>query len=411
MTDKKHRLRRYVRWGCFLIAALVLLPFPFWIDRSRFLVQASPFVTICTLLGGSVIGMGLILGLVFSAISLFRKRWFCRWVCPVGILLDTVSGKRKRGRSWWKGCPPIGRYIVLITAAGAVAGYPLFLWMDPLVFFNSAFSVYKATNVLSAVISLSGMAVLIILALTSGSLWCARICPLGATQELLENAGSFCGKLRKSKQKESSTTKANGNIFPATRRTFISVVAGLGVSLWAKKIGHARSVTAPLRPPGAADEQTFTSLCLRCGNCIRACPSEIIQPDTGQAGILGFLAPLVRYEMDYCNEECNACTQACPSGALRALTLEEKHKYIIGVARVDRSLCLWGISDCNTCVHACPFEAVKIFWDEEAYESYPAVDTAKCNGCGACEAYCPTGDLKAITVTREAIETRRQGGA
>jgi len=408
MTDKKHR-RRYVRWGCFLLAALALLPLPFWIDRSRLFVQASAFVTICTLLGGSVIGTGFILGLAFSAISLFRKRWFCRWVCPVGILLDTVSGKRIKGRNWWKGCPPIGRYIVLITAVGAVAGYPLFLWMDPLVLFNNAFSVYKATNLLSAVISLSGMAVLIILALTSGSLWCTRICPLGATQELLENIGSFFKNFRKSKQKAPPATTTHGSIFPATRRTFITVLAGLGASLWAKKIGLARSGTAPLRPPGAAEEQTFTSLCLRCGNCIRTCPSEIIRPDTGQAGILGFLAPLVRFEMDYCNEECNACTQVCPSGALQALTLEQKHEYVIGVARVDRSLCLWGISDCNTCVHACPFEAVNVVWDEEAYESYPAVDTAKCNGCGACEAYCPTGDLKAIKVFKKPIEGRRQG--
>ena len=402
MTDKKHRLRRYVRWGCFLLATLVLLPLPFWIDRSRLFVQASAFVTICTLLGGSVIGMGFILGLVFSAISLFRKRWFCRWICPVGLLLDTVSGKRMKGRRWWKGCPPIGRYIVLMTAVGAVVGYPLFLWMDPLVLFNNAFSVCTATTVFSAVISLSGMVVLIILALTSGNLWCTRICPLGATQDLLENIGSFCRNFRKSKQTASPATPANGSIFPATRRTFISVAAGLGVSLWAKKIGYARSDTAPLRPPGAAEEQTFTSLCLRCGNCIRTCPSGIIHPDTGRAGILGFLAPLVRFDMDYCNEECNACTQVCPSGALQALALEEKHEYVIGLARVDRSLCLWGISDCNTCVHSCPFEAVKVFWDEDAYESYPAVDPAKCNGCGACEAYCPTGDLKAITVAKKA---------
>lgn len=314
-----------------------------------------------------------------------------------------------KGRSWWKGCPPIGRYVVLLTAAGAVVGYPLFLWMDPLAFFNNAFSVYKAADVLTAVISLSGMAVLIILALTSGNLWCARICPLGATQDLLENIGSFLGNLRKSKKAVSPGTTAHGSIFPATRRTFISVAAGLGVSLWAKKIGHSRSNAAPLRPPGAAEEQAFTSLCMRCGNCVRACPSGIIHPDTGQAGILGFLAPLVRFEMDYCNEECNACTQVCPSGALTALSLEQKHTYVIGLAAVNRSLCLWGISDCNTCVHSCPFEAVKIVWDEEAYESYPAVDAEKCNGCGACEAYCPTGNLKAIKVYTKPIQVRRQG--
>ena len=128
----------------------------------------------------------------------------------------------------------------------------------------------------------------------------------------------------------------------------------------AQKTGQARSKDVPLRPPGAIDEDEFTGLCIRCGNCVRACPSGIIHPDTGQAGILGFLAPLVRYEREYCNEECNACVKACPSGALQSLNLEQKNKYIIGTASVDTSLCLWGYSDCNTCIRACPYEAVEV---------------------------------------------------
>jgi ferredoxin len=400
MKDKRYNQRMYVRLGCFLLVTFLLLPFPFRIDGSRLFVQASAFVTICSILAGGTIWVGSILGLVFSIISLWRKRWSCRYVCPVGLLLDTVSGMKFPGRIWWKGCPPIGRYIVLLTVAGAVVGYPLFLWMDPLAFFSNAFSVYKVSDVPSVLISLSGMVILILLALTSGNFWCARICPLGATQDLLEGIGAFCINFRKPVKIDSEKTTAHGNIFPATRRMFITIAAGLGLSLLAQKVVRARSKDVPLRPPGAIEEDEFTGLCLRCGNCIRTCPSGIIHPDMGQAGILGFLAPLIRYETDYCNEECNVCTEVCPSGALQTLNLEQKLEYVIGLAIVNRSLCLWGISDCNTCVHSCPLEAVKIFWDEEAYESYPAVDPLKCNGCGACEAYCPTGDLKAITVVK-----------
>jgi ferredoxin len=395
-----NRGRLYVRLGCFLLATLLLLPFPFWIDSSRIFVQASSFITICAILAGGTIWVGSILGLIFAVISLARKRCFCRYICPVGLLLDTVSGVKLPGRIWWKRSPPIGKYIVLLTVAGAIFGYPLFLWMDPLAFLNNAFSAYNATDVLSVIVSLSGIVVLLLLTVTSGDFWCARICPLGATQDLLENIGSFYRNFRKTNRTESRVKAAPGNAFLATRRMFIAVAAGLGFSLLAQKIGQARSDDAPLRPPGAIKEDKFTGLCLRCGNCIRACPSKIIHPDTAQSGVLGFLSPVVRYKSDYCKEECNACTTVCPSGALQSLNLEQKNKYVIGKARVDTSLCLWGVSECHSCLPSCPYQAIKVQWYEDAYESYPGVDPLKCNGCGACEVCCPTGDLKAIKVLK-----------
>lgn len=398
MTEKSHKFRLYIRLSCFILAICLLLPFPFWIHSSGIVVQSSVFVTISTILAGGAFGVGSILGLGFAVISLMRKRWFCRHVCPVGLLLDTVSGMKFPAGIWWKGCPHIGRYIVLLTFAGAIVGYPLFLWMDPLAFLNNAFSVYTASGLLSGIVSLAGIVILLMLTLTSGNLWCARICPLGATQDILENIGSFCGNFMLQRRADAPVTTEPGSSFPTTRRIFLTIVAGLGLSLVAKKTGLARSQNALLRPPGAVIENEFTGLCLRCGNCIRTCPSGIIHPDKGQAGVVGFLAPVVRYIDDYCNEECNDCTKTCPSGAIKALSLEQKNEYIIGQARVDMALCLWGINDCNKCLNACPFEAINVHWDEEAYESYPAVDPLKCNGCGACEAYCPTGDLKAITV-------------
>ena len=401
MINNSSRFRLYVRIGCFLLATILMLPFPFWIDTSRIFVQSSSFITICSILAGGTIWVGSVLGLGFSIIALIRKRWFCRYICPVGLILDTASGMKLPFKIWWKGCPPIGKYIALLTAAGAIFGYPLFLWMDPLALLNNAFSVYKASNSISVIISLSGIIILILLALTSGSFWCAHLCPLGATQDLLENAGSFCRNISNPKNKEPEEKSLQSYSLPTTRRMFIAVAAGIGLSLWAQKTGQARAKDAVLRPPGAIEEDEFTGLCLRCGNCTRACPSGIIHPDTGKAGILGLLAPVVRYEKDYCNEECNACIKACPSGALQNLNLEQKNRYVIGKASVDTSLCLWGFSDCNTCIRACPYEAVKVQWYEEAYESFPGVDPLKCNGCGACEVVCPTGDLKAIKVRKE----------
>ena len=200
MTNQRSKLRRNVRLICFLIAALLLLPLPFWINSSRILVQASPFITICTILAGETLWFGSILGIGIFVISLVRKRFFCRYICPVGLLLDTVSDIKLPAKTWWKGCPSLGRFIVLITIAGSVIGYPLFLWMDPLAILNNAFSVYKASDLLSAIISLAGIVILLLLALTSGSLWCARICPLGSTQDLLEDTGSFFRNFREIKK-------------------------------------------------------------------------------------------------------------------------------------------------------------------------------------------------------------------
>ncbi|MBN1907353.1 MAG: 4Fe-4S binding protein [Deltaproteobacteria bacterium] len=401
MNRERQNMRLYVRLGCLLITILLLLPLPFWVYSSRIFVQASPFVTICTILAGGALWLGSILGLLFFIISLFRKRFFCRHVCPVGLILDTVSGIRPSVKPWWKGSPLIGRYIVFLTLAGAIAGYPIFLWMDPLALLNSAFNVYKASNLSSVIISISGMVILLLLSLTSGNLWCACICPLGATQDILDDTASFCRRFIKKPETDAKVKNGYKELLPSTRRVFMAIAAGVGLAILTKKVGHAESRDSLLRPPGAIKEDEFTGLCLRCGNCVRACPSGIIHPDTGSSGVLGFFTPVLRFNKEYCNENCNACTMACPSGALKNLNLEQKKRYVIGIARVDMSLCLWGMSDCNTCIRACPFEAIKITWDEEAYESYPAVDPLKCNGCGACEAYCPTGDIKAIRVWKQ----------
>jgi ferredoxin-type protein NapF len=164
-----------------------------------------------------------------------------------------------------------------------------------------------------------------------------------------------------------------------------------------------RRENAPLRPPGAIKEELFAGVCIRCGNCVRSCPSKILHPDTGEAGMAGFMAPIVRFEGNYCLEDCFSCTQSCPSGALQQLDLKNKRRYVIGEALVDGSICLLalGKKDCDVCMRSCPFKAIRIHWDEEQYIAYPVVDPAKCNGCGACEFACPTPDIKAIQVWKK----------
>ena len=398
------RARRYFQAACLLAAAILLWPPPFWTGASKIVVQLSPFAAICSSLALRTVGLGTGAGLILAAIGIFRRRWFCKYACPVGLLLDGAARIGLRRSRWWMRCPSLGMFFAVLTIAGSVVGYPLLLWLDPLAILSGSFAVRTAGSVLSAFLAIFGLAVLILLSITSGQLWCVRLCPLGGTLDLLASTKTLFQTRLKAAPTEAPHLEPTGVQAHAGRRTFICAAAGIVMGLLARKLGSARGENAPLRPPGAVSESSFAGLCMRCGNCVRSCPAKIIHPDTGQAGVAGLLAPLLRYEKSYCLEDCAACTRVCPSGAIQPLELPDKRRYLIGEALMDGALCVLALGqrDCDACLRACPFDAVRIRWDEEQYIAYPVVDFTKCNGCGACEAACPTFGDKAIRVWRKA---------
>ncbi len=393
---KRQRLPRLIiQVICFASASVLLWPVAQWKGAPRFVLQASPFVAICSGLALRAISAGFGIGLVFAAAAVIKRRWFCRYACPTGLLLEGFASIGLRKSSWWRRCPPVGSYAALLTLAGAAIGYPVLLWMDPLSIFSSGLALRTSDSAIAGIMSGLGLGILILLSLASGQIWCSRICPLGGTQDLLASAGI----LWMSKSSQVPTTAPVSMGFLA-RRSFLVGAAGIGIGILGERVGAARGENAPLRPPGAVDEKRFAGLCIRCGNCVRACPSKIIHADTGQAGVEGLLAPTILYRKKYCLEDCQDCTQVCPSGALQEMNLEQKRRYVIGEALVDGSQCLvpLGRKDCDACVRGCPFDAVHIRWDEARYVAYPVVSTEKCNGCGACEVVCPTEGFKAIRV-------------
>ena len=152
-------------------------------------------------------------------------------------------------------------------------------------------------------------------------------------------------------------------------------------------------------PPGAVDDSAFTGLCTRCGNCARVCPSGIIERDLGAGGWAGLLTPVLSFHRDYCREDCVRCAQACPTGALSRVSLAKKRTIRLGLPRVDMSLCLLGEDrECSLCRSRCPYEAIRYVFSEADYTLTPQIDPNRCNGCGACEAACPTSPRKAIVV-------------
>ncbi|MGH9740142.1 MAG: 4Fe-4S dicluster domain-containing protein [Candidatus Acidiferrales bacterium] len=441
MTLLQRVPRRLIQLTCFVGAIVLVWPLVPWAIAPRYFQEVSPFVSFSSSIAARSVGVGLVFAIVVAVVSSFKKRWFCLYLCPTGFLLENTSHIGLRRNRWWGKVPPVGRYVAILTLAGSVVGYPVLLWMDPLCIFSSPFAMNKATNPYSVVLVSLGLGTLVGATFLFGMLWCVRICPLSGLQDMLylsrralwrrltgsasdrKPAGAIgrsgsAADLVKISGASASTAAAGASRsgsnqrnpvppqkFRESRRVFFAGVGGVLLAFGARRLGAARYRKSDvlLRPPGAVPEDRFAGLCIRCNNCVHSCPSKIIHPDTGrEAGLAGFGAPVIRFDRDYhyCLETCNACTEVCPTGALTALPLKEKNKYVIGEALVDNNICLTvlGKKECDACEIACPYDAIKITWDEQAYTAYPAIDLNKCTGCGACQVACPTSPVKAIRV-------------
>ena len=196
-----------------------------------------------------------------------------------------------------------------------------------------------------------------------------------------------------------------------------------------------------LRPPGAVDEEFFLSRCIRCGECMKVCPNNALQPALGQAGIEGLWTPVLVPRIGYCETSCVLCSQVCPTGAIWEITSKEKgwstestaaSKPIrLGTAFYDRGRCLpWAMaSDCIVCEEWCPTSPKAIYLRvAEVFDAagnskmvkQPYLDPSHCVGCGACEHACPVQDRPAVYVTsvgesrsrsNQILLTRKKGSA
>lgn len=198
-----------------------------------------------------------------------------------------------------------------------------------------------------------------------------------------------------------------------TRRSLLTACAlgAVAVPLFGAEASEKQGNPARIRPPGALAEKEFLARCTRCGECMRVCIANGLQPALFEAGAAGFWSPVLISRIGYCEYNCTLCGQVCPTGAIQHLQLEAKQQVKIGLADIDRSRCLpWnGNSECIVCEEHCPTPVKAIRLREEEVWSVnsgtkltvqrPYVDEKLCIGCGICETKCPLSDRSAIVVS------------
>ncbi len=185
-------------------------------------------------------------------------------------------------------------------------------------------------------------------------------------------------------------------------------VAATGVALAAAEPITQRRPATFLRPPGA-DLTDFEALCIRCGECVRVCPTHGLQHSLFEGGVQNVMTPRLLPRLGACDYGCNACGEICPTGAIPPLAISEKQHTPIGLARVDRDRCLpWAYDvPCIVCEEVCPVphkaiglelaEAIDT-WGNPITIQRPYVVKELCIGCGVCEEQCPMGGEAAIRV-------------
>lgn len=210
-----------------------------------------------------------------------------------------------------------------------------------------------------------------------------------------------------------SKKKDKGDSRPVNgRRAFITTAFLTGTALAADAQRKRRKIApvvripekyqrqTPVVPAGSLSLKNFTDRCTGCQLCVSTCPNKVLRPSSS---IVTLLQPEMSYEKGYCRPECTLCSEVCPAGAIRPISIEEKSSIQIGHAVIDLDVCLVNTDDvdCGNCARHCPAGAISMVRknpEDMLSVRIPAVNEEMCIGCGACENLCPARPLAAIHV-------------
>ena len=316
------------------------------------------------------------------AAGLLGRRFWCRCLCPTGAVFSLASLLRLTDRKVTDACVKCGRCEKVCTFGAVREDY--------------------TTRAMACTFCQD----------------CGGACPTGAIQ--------FTGRWARLAEKPAQSPPG-AEVSRGRRQILLAAFGGAAAGLGLTGIARGAGVR-PVRPPGALDEAEFLARCVRCGNCMRACPTGILQPADLSGGLDGLWTPRADADFAGCDPDCTNCTQVCPTGAIRELTLADKRDVVMGLAVVNERTCLRhaGAGECRLCVEACDqagYSAIKYVRIGAEFDAQgrpiegsgmlaPSVRPGRCVGCGLCQARCHAINVRAkglLTASAIVVLPDRQG--
>jgi len=347
------------RFYTFFLYPLIISLINLILDFLRPLFQALGWIDLSHLsYPQPVYYMSFITFLIFAgiiALNRFAPRFWCRYLCPLGAFLSFVSPLGLFKRRVNQECNECGE-CQKSCPMGAIEQDPKRMRLPECIQCQT----------------------------------CADVCPKEAI-----TFSAFSSSDR--------ATNVGGEFSPIdfSRRGFLySFTGGLTVAFLAGQTPSTplQSKRQLIRPPGALPEKEFLKTCIRCGECMKSCLTNTLQPCLWESGLPGLWTPKMDLRFAPCEQNCNVCGKVCPTQAIRSLSLEEKNHAKVGTAVLRKEVCLVWAQDklCLICDEICPYNAI-VFRPVEGYRR-PVVIASKCNGCGFCEQRCPIEGESAIVI-------------
>jgi len=183
------------------------------------------------------------------------------------------------------------------------------------------------------------------------------------------------------------------------RRAFFRRAAGKATEVVVKQVDEKVEAEAAhwIRPPYALAELDFLLACTRCGECVTACPHNVIFPLESRLGAKVVNTPA----MDLLNKGCHLCEDwpcvvACEPNALMLPEVEDDEVIplpMLARAHVNTTTCLpYSGPECGVCQGSCPVDGAMV-WQMER----PSIVENICVGCAMCREACIV-EPKAVSI-------------